>query len=229
MKNFTFVALSALTLSGTMHAAILTTSSSTGLGTVGITPYYSLSFDNAPGLSTNSSITNQFAAAGVSFSNSASGPSSANAAYYDGNAGGGGCGFANESVDCITNFTTSSGNLVIAPSPLFSILFSTPQTYAAFAIVTDPNGQNNTTITAYRNNVIVDSSTFTTSTTNPLNFVGFYGESTPFDRILITTTGSHLLMIDNLQVSAVPEPGTVGMFSAGILGITALLRRRRLV
>ena len=223
MKKLASLAVTAFAFTGLMQATVLTTASPTGLGTVGITPAFTLNFDNTPGLTTNSTITNQYAFAGVTFSSPA---------FYDGNSAGGGCNFSNESGDCISNFTSASGQgLISGPVNPFSILFATPQSYAAFALVTGANGNNNTIITAYRNGSSVDSSPITTSTSNPINYVGFYNETTPFDTITITTSGGmqiqNLIIIDNLQISAVPEPATVGMFALGLGSVVAFARRRR--
>ncbi len=219
MQNSYLLAISALALSGISTLQASTINNSTGLFGVSITPSAILTFDNAPGLSTNSVITNQFAFSGVTFSSPA---------YYDGNSAGFGCSGLNQSGDCVTNYTSSpTRGLINGPSTPFSILFSIPQSYAAFALVTDASGNNNTTITALRNGVQVDQGTFTTSTTQTNNYYVFYNETTPFDQLRISTTGSNLVILDNLQLQSTPEPGTIGLLSAGLLGVVVAARRRR--
>lgn len=93
--------------------------------------------------------------------------------------------------------------------------------------MTDASGNNNTTITALRNGVQVDQGTFTTSTTQTNNYYVFYNETTPFDQLRISTTGSNLVILDNLQLQSTPEPGTIGLLSAGLLGVVVAARRRR--
>ena len=217
-RNLFFGILTLIT-GGTGMARATLINNSTGLIGIGITPTYTLTFNNA-GMSANSPITNQFTFAGVTFSTPA---------FYDGNNGGfGNCNFSNESGDCVTNYTTSAGAVTSVPGTPFSIFFAVPQTYAAFALVTDASGgNNNTTITALRNNVIVDQGTFTTSISGPNTYYGFYGENTPFDTIRISTTGANLVILDNLSVQSTPEPGTIGLLAGGLGGVVVLVRRRR--
>lgn len=222
MKNSYLLPIAALALSGigTLQANMITGNSNGVIG-VGQTPSYTLTFNNTPGLATNSAITNQYLFAGVTFSSPA---------FYDGNSGGfGGCNFANISGDCVTNYTTSGGAITTPPYSPFSILFSTPQVYVAFALATGGATANNTTIAGLRNGVVIEQFTVTTNISTPNDYYGFYNETTPIDQIRITaaTGTSSLAMIDNLQVASTPEPGTIGLLATGLGGLIFAARRRR--
>ena len=85
---------------------------------------------------------------------------------------------------------------------------------------------------AYKGNTFVDGSTFTTGSSGGQNatvpnFYGFYGTS-GFDRITISTTGANLVILDNLQLQNIPEPGTIAMFSLGLGVVVTLARRRKI-
>jgi len=218
--KFSMLAISALTLSGiSMQASSF--NNNVGVSAVGLTPTFTYTFDNA-GLAANTVISNQFA--GVTFSTPL---------FYDGNNAGGGCAFNDFGGDCIANFASVQGKGIIAgPTAPFSIFFSVPQAFAAFAMITDNNGTSNTMFQAYRGSSLVEAASFTTGSsfgqaaTVP-NFFGFYNTSQSFDRITVTTTGLNLAVFDNLQVSTVPEPGTVGLLALGLGGVVAIARRRR--
>lgn len=230
MKKLHLLAVSAAVLSGISTLQAGTFNNSVGLTGVGVSPAFTLDFNNTPGLFTNSLVTTQYAFAGVTFGSQV---------FYDGNSSFGACGFNDMGGDCLTNFTTTSAGVAIAPISPVSILFSTPQSYAAFALVTDgaPSNPSSTTFTAYRGNNIVDQFTAATSSSNNQvttvpNFFGFYGETNPFDRIVVSSSGGNYFLLDNLQisnrvsVSSTPEPGTVGMLAFGGVGIFVMLRRR---
>ncbi len=166
--------------------------------------------------SPNTTIANQFSSQGITFSP---------ALFYDGNNNYQGCNFNDESGDCLSNFY-GNGSGISGLSPVFSIFFTAPVTSAVFAIVTDA-GTNNTTFAALRNGVVVSTFTGSTSLSNTNNYYGFVN-STPFDQLRVTTTGSNLAVIDNLATStSTPEPGTVGMLILGLGGMGYFLRRQK--
>ncbi len=220
--KYSVLAISALTLSGiSMQASSF--NNNVGVSGVGLTPTSTYTFDST-GLAPNTVITNQFA--GVTFSTPL---------FYDGNNAGGGCAFNDFGGDCIANFATAPGRGVIAgPTTPFSIFFSNPQVFAAFALITDNNGLNNTQIQVFRGLTLIETALFTTgngmgqAATVP-NFFGFYNTSQAFDRITVTTSGLNLAVFDNLQGSfaPVPEPGTIGLLALGLSGVVAIARRRR--
>lgn len=122
-------ALAAVAIGGFSQIQANTFSNSVGLTGVGLNPVYTMNFDGS-GFAKNSPITDQFASAGVSFSTPL---------FYDGNEGGCGCNLNNESGDCLTTFTSYSGARSVTNTQTmpFSILFAVPQTFVAFALVTD--------------------------------------------------------------------------------------------
>jgi hypothetical protein len=69
---------------------------------------------------------------------------------------------------------------------------------------------------------------------NPLQFIGFTSEQS-FNRLVFGGQGCcrHTFAIDNVSYSAnlapVPEPGTWALMAAGLLGLTRMARRQRLV
>ena len=223
-NTFSLLAISALTISGISSMQASSFNNNIGLSGVGMTPAYTLTFDSA-GLATNAIIGNQFAFAGVTFSTPL---------FYDGNSAGGGCKFNDLSGDCLTNYASAPGSGIIqGPTTPFSIFFATPQAFAAFALVTDNNGVNNTTLSAFLGNTLVESAVFTTGSSvgqasTVANYFGFYNTAGSFNRITISTTGANLAIFDNLQVSNIPEPGTIGMLALGLGGVVAFARRRRI-
>jgi hypothetical protein len=224
MNKLSLLAISALTLSGIGSMQASNFNNAVGLSGVGITPLSTVTFDNA-GFATNSNIATSFANAGVTFSSPT---------YYDGNSSGGfsGCAFNDLSGDCVSNFFVTALGAITAPtSNQFSIFFVTPQVSAAFAVVTDNNGTNNTVFQAFKGGSLVEAKAFTTGsgagqpTTTP-NFFGFYN-TTGFDRVVLGTTGANLVILDNIQLTSIPEPGTVGLLALGLSGVVAIARRRR--
>ena len=221
MNKRSLLAISALTLSGIGALQATSFNNSIGLAGVGVTPLLTVTFDNAP-FAKDSNAATSFAGFGVTFSTPV---------FYDGNTapGFGGCTFNDMSGDCISNFSAASGNF--SAPPTFSIFFSTVQTAAAFALITDNNGRSNTTLRAFKGASLVDSQTVTTGSSSGQtslvpNFFGFYG-TTGFDSIVLTFTGSQLAVIDNIQLASIPEPGTIGLLALGLSGVVAIARRRR--
>jgi len=131
------------------------------------------------------------------------------------------------------NFLSSSdGPTGIYP---FTLTFTMPQTDAAFALVTDSDDSDSSTITALLGNTVVESfSVFTNlSYADGNNFYGFTG--IVFDSIQVTPFGgNHLALIDTVQLgtfqpdaSHVPEPSSLVLFSIGGVGLSVGAYRRR--
>ncbi len=131
------------------------------------------------------------------------------------------------SSDTLGNFTyTQSQNLLAYP---FEIRFTAPQTAAAFQLGTN-SGVGSTKIEALLNGVVVETFTPTTGTSPTGNYYGF--ENILFDTIRITPPGDNVnvtaaLLMDNLQVSVVPEPATLAVLGGGLLALGVAIRRRR--
>jgi PEP-CTERM motif len=153
-------------------------------------------------LASGTSLTNQFAAFGVTF---------LGGAYYDPQPG----GFFP---------TVAAGNFSAGGSPPvgltnpFTIIFTAPVGGAAFQFITNPGS---TTFTARLGGVSVES--FVAATSTAQLFYGFQGIT--FDNILINvSTDNNAALFDNIQTgSAVPEPTTMILIGTGVL---AALRRR---
>jgi hypothetical protein len=217
LGRLAILAVSAAVMSGisTVYATPISNS------TVGIAnPVFTQTFDSTPftiNTLINSSF-NQITSSGL---------------FYDGNTGAGACAFFEESGNCVSNFTTNGNQTAINKQPTFSIFFAAPQTSVAFAMVT--GGPDNDTFTAFLKGQQVATfsavtlSNYSGTTPNTVgNFFGFSNIRTAFDQIMGTTTGSNLVVLDNIQLSAaVPEPGTIALFGLGIGGLVALRRRRR--
>ena len=93
-----------------------------------------------------------------------------------------------------TNYLGNNGNALVNP---FSILFTTPQTAAAFGIATNPS---TTTFTAKLNGLIVESYQSATNFDDPsVSFQGF--EGILFDEIEVSV-GSDQALIDNIQLGS---------------------------
>jgi hypothetical protein len=180
--------------------AAIINGSATGLSS----PTTTITFDEVA-LAPNTTVTNQFAPFGVSFSP---------LVYYSPQTG-----FPNIDGNDVGNF----GN---GPD-IFSVTlaFTNLQTAAAFALVS--NGSSYT-FEALLGGSTVDSFSTNVVYTSANNFYGFSGIS--FDSIRLTSNSSDYFLIDNVQfgtVSAVPEPSTWAMLILGFAGVGYMAYRRR--
>lgn len=108
-----------------------------------------------------------------------------------------------------------------------SIDFSSAVSGAAFSFV---SYLQNTTFSAYLGGSLVESAVFSTNSSG--KYVGFTGIQ--FDRITISLAGASSgaannggFGLDNLQITAVPEPSSFAMLFAG-LGLMGVMARRRM-
>ncbi len=204
-------ALRALTL--TLGLVATSASAATLNNTFGLAaPTATLAFDGAA-VAPYTTVTNQFASQGVTFSQDV---------IFDGQ--GPNAGWPGVTGDYLSNF---NGNGLATHT--FSIFFNATQTEAAFGFATNPT---TTTFTALLNGLAVESFTIpTTYYQYATAFVGF--TNSLFNQIEISVGGTDgSAVIDNIQMSAVsavapvPLPGTLGLAGAA-LGLLALLARRR--
>ena len=189
----------ALLLSGSLQAASV--SNTFGLSS----PASTLTFDEiifSPGTAINS----QYSAYGITFS-----PDT----FYD-------------SLKPSTCCNGIDGHYVGNYSPLhnpFSILFTTPQTAAAFALATN---EGTSTFTARLAGLDVESFSSPTNLdfSTPYYF-GFTG--IVFDEINISAGSDGAALIDNIQqgTSVVPEPGTYVLLGSALAALLGSKLRRR--
>ncbi|MGH8615384.1 MAG: PEP-CTERM sorting domain-containing protein [Gammaproteobacteria bacterium] len=111
-------------------------------------------------------------------------------------------------------------------SVLTSMFFTGPVIAAAFNFITNPG---TTMFTALLSNSLIE--TFNAATdlsgTTLTHFYGFNGII--FDEIQFLAPGNNAFEIDNVQIqrAAVPEPATLMLFGAGLIGLGFTRRRRR--
>ena len=182
-----------------------------------ICPVQAALIDNSTGLSdphttitfvehvfpSGTGLTSEYSDLGVNFSPFA---------YYDPYAGGG----------YVSNFMP---NGYAYP---FSLIFSTPQTEAAFQLIT---GGNTANLYAYLGGSLVESGTVTT-VSSLSDYYGFNGIK--FDQIYIQSSysgftngsGTGPLILDNLQLAAVPVPSAIWLFGSALVGFIGFNRRK---
>lgn len=195
-----------------------------GFGLIGTNPAQAASLNNSTGISNpattitfseipladSTPLINQYSSLGVTFTNLFYSTINYN--------------FPNINPPTATNFPNTT-NIISTP---FLISFTQLQSQAAFSIVTNAGSSN---FEALLNNIVVDSFTSATDTTNANNFYGFTGVT--FDAIRISAGGSNsAAAIDNIQFNsaftptAVPEPFTI--IGTLIGGTTALRIRKKM-
>ncbi|MGG6268573.1 hypothetical protein ACQ4M3_29445 [Leptolyngbya sp. AN03gr2] len=127
--------------------------------------------------------------------------------------------FPNFSGRMVTNF---SGGAFGAPAlNPFSIQFSTTQTRASLALVTNIGGT--TTFTALLNGAVVESFTANTDFDSNNNFYGFTGSS-GFNEIQVSVISSdNGAVIDNLQIGTTATPIPFGFTPLPGLAVSGLL------
>jgi hypothetical protein len=180
--------------------------SSTGIAS----PTQTITFEEIV-LAMNSSVTNQYASLGVTFSPSV---------FYSPETG-----FGNVQGHDIGNFNGTGGG----PINPVTMSFSTPQTAAAFSFEADTTPY---LFQALLGGVVVDSFSAIVSFGSTNDYYGF--SSDVFDSIRITSTGTGggpFWVADNIQTgaaaAAVPEPTTLFLLGSGLV-VLARLRRKRL-
>ena len=106
-----------------------------------------------------------------------------------------------------------------------SVTFSTPVLAAAFALVTNTSTPSQSTFIASLGSTPVETFSLFTGIPSVPTYVGFTGIT--FDTITFIPAGTGVkIVIDNLQITPVPEPETYAMMLAG-LGLLGFVARRR--
>ena len=107
-----------------------------------------------------------------------------------------------------------------ADAPLGEITFATAVRGAAFSLLMYPGDAQ---FSAYLGQQLVEQATLPVDYAG--RYVGFTGIT--FDRIVFgSETNRTGMAIDNLQITAVPEPGTTLLMTLGLIGIGLAARRR---
>jgi hypothetical protein len=215
-KILGFIAL--IFIAGSANAAVMY--SNTGLSSADTT----LTFDEVV-LASGTSLTNQYASFGVTFSGAVYNPQQASFSPAT---------FGNQ----IGNFSPYNYIPVVSP---WSIFFDNVLFESAFGIATN---RNITTVEALLNGTVVSSLSAITDY-DGTDFFTITGLK--FDQIRLSTSNDRSALVDNLQFSAVPEPSIIALrldlvgnlqfsavpepsiialFAAGLLGLGFARRRK---
>lgn len=107
----------------------------------------------------------------------------------------------------------------------FSIFFSSDVTSVAFGVATNPGL---TTFEAWNGGLFVESFSASTSFDGSTDYYfGFTGITFDEIRVSVGGAGGGGMLIDNLQVSPVPEAKTYAMLAAGLCLLGFVARRRK--
>lgn len=165
-----------------------------------VAPSQTYTFDNAI---TGTPITNQYP--GIAFQNTFGSPDSVNS-YPHINGG---------HIGDFIPFVGGTG--------LFSATFTNNLSQVGFAFISAPG---TTTFKALLGGSLVEMATAATDPTNANNFFGFTG--IVFDKITISTVSfDNVFLLDNLQVRAVPEPGSMALVMVALAGLGLRYRSLR--
>jgi hypothetical protein len=133
-----------------------------------------------------------------------------------------------------TFFSTLTGNVLLDPGPAgldnlgLTIVFSAPQTSISLNFATNSAAGVFLNLSAFSGASAVGSAA--ASGIIPLGFtfpegvISFSGPA--FDRVVLSSLALDFA-IDNVTVNAIPEPGSLSLFTFGALGSLAFARLRR--
>lgn len=108
--------------------------------------------------------------------------------------------------------------------PVSVLRFVTPMTAAAFAFIT-PFATESVFTAWYHGQAVESFTAATNSGDTPVNFYGFRG--IVFDSITVYNGPYNEAVIDNVQMSAIPEPASLGMLLPGLALLGMAARRKR--
>lgn len=206
-----------LLITGQSQAGILYTSS-------GIASPTNLVDFSTPSLASNTVVTGQYTAQGLTFA--ALGPGAVTANGCGVGAFDGESGFAGEYINtfgpgCVTNAVDDS----------FSMMFGTVVTQASFAL-RSYRGNGSNTFTVLNNGSVVDTFVHNAATDQPfsdfliygyLNITGFEFDEIQFSEASSASSGGYFI-VDTVAWNAVPEPASLAIF--GTICLVACGRRR---